>query len=66
VAAVANVMSCRGMSIEQRVSLGNETADFWSLPTTRLTLDRQGPIAEACGESLHALQQQAADVGCMP
>ena len=66
VAAVANVMGCKTMSIEQRVSLGNETADFWSLPTTRLTIDAKARIAEACGESLHALQQQAADVGCMP
>ena len=66
VSAVANVMGCGAMSLEQRVSLGNETADFWSLPTTRLTIDAKARIAEACGESLHALQQQAADVGCMP
>lgn len=66
VAAVASLMSCPKMAIEQRVSLGNETADFWSLPTASLTVDAKARIAEACGESLHALQQQAADVGCMP
>lgn len=66
VQAVTNLMACPAMPIEQRVSLGSETADFWSLPTARLTIDARTRIAEACGQSLHALQQQAANVGCMP
>ncbi|MDX2091237.1 MAG: hypothetical protein SFX73_25485 [Kofleriaceae bacterium] len=66
VSAVANVMGCKGMTLEARVNLGNETADFWSLPTASLNGDARARIDEACGESLHALQQQAADVGCMP
>lgn len=66
VSAVANVMACQGMALETRVNLGNETADFWSLPTASLNVEAKARIDEACGESLHALQQQAADVGCMP
>ncbi|HVK88773.1 MAG TPA: hypothetical protein VM513_31855 [Kofleriaceae bacterium] len=66
VQAVTNLMGCPAMPIAQRVSLGAETADFWSLPTARLTIDARARISQACGESLHALQQQAADVGCMP
>lgn len=66
VSAVSAVMACEGMSIEQRVQLGSETADFWSLPTSGLPIDAQAKMAAACGESLQALQQQAVGVGCMP
>jgi hypothetical protein len=66
VKAVSVTMSCRGLASAQRIALGNETADFWSLPTTRLSIENRARMAAACGESLEALQQQTVDVGCMP
>ena len=66
VQAVTVTMSCRGLKSAQRIALGNETADFWSLPTTRLSIEDRARMAAACGESLVALQQQSVDVGCMP
>ena len=66
VQAVSVTMSCRGLASTARIQLGNETADFWSLPTTRLSIEDRAKMAAACGESLEALQQQATDVGCMP
>lgn len=66
VQAVSVTMSCRGLASSARIALGNETADFWSLPTTRLSIEDRARMAAACGESLAALQQQSVDVGCMP
>lgn len=66
VQAVTVTMSCRGLASSARIALGNETADFWSLPTTRLSIEDRARMAAACGESLEALQQQSVDVGCMP
>ncbi len=66
VQAVTVTMSCKGLASSQRIALGNETADFWSLPTTRLSIEDRARMAAACGESLAALQQQSVDVGCMP
>jgi hypothetical protein len=66
VVTVANLMRCDAMPLEQRVNLGTETAEFWALPTERLTFDARARIAQACGVSLGALRQQAADAGCMP
>ncbi len=66
VQAVTVTMSCRGLASAARIQLGNETADFWSLPTTRLSIEDRARMAAACGESLQALQQQSVDVGCMP
>ncbi|MEJ7604091.1 MAG: hypothetical protein WKG01_39865 [Kofleriaceae bacterium] len=66
VSAVASAMSCRGMTIEQRIGLGNETADFWSLPTARLSTEAQLRMATVCGKSLGDLQKRATDAGCMP
>ncbi len=66
VQAVTVTMSCRGLASAARIALGNETADFWSLPTTRLSIEDRARMAAACGESLQALQQQSVDVGCMP
>lgn len=66
VSAVAAVLSCERMPVAARVQLGNETAELWSLPVQRLSHAAHARMAAACGESLHALQQQAVDVGCMP
>ena len=66
VQAVTVTMSCKGLEPSARIALGNETADFWSLPTTRLSIQDRARMAAACGESLQALQQQSVVVGCMP
>ena len=66
VTTVASVMSCRGMPLEDRIQLGNDTADFWSLPTERLSTEAQLRMAAVCGKSLGQLQRRATDAGCMP
>ena len=65
VAAVTTVLSCERLAIDLRLTLGNETADFWSLPTSRLSTEDKLRIASACGQSLASLERQALDVGCM-
>ena len=66
VATVRSVLGCAAMPLDRRVQLGAETADFWSLPTSNLPADAQKRMAAVCGQSLAALQQQAAGAGCMP
>ena len=66
VEAVARVLVCDAMTIEVRAQLGSETADFWSLPTSGLPADAQLRMADVCGRSTQALEQQAADAGCAP
>ena len=66
VTTVASVLACDAMPLDARAQLGTETADFWSLPTTKLSADAQARMAIVCGQSLAALQQQAMDAGCMP
>jgi hypothetical protein len=64
VTAVSAVLACEAMPLETRVNLGNETAQFWSLPTARLQADDLKRISDVCGQSLLTLQQQSAGVGC--
>jgi hypothetical protein len=64
VTAVSSVLACEQMPIDTRVQLGNETAQFWSLPTDRLGADDLKRISDVCGQSLLSLEQQAAGVGC--
>jgi hypothetical protein len=64
VKSVSAVLACEQMPIETRIELGNDTADFWELPET-LPADAEQRIANACGQSLSALQQHAAVAGCM-
>lgn len=66
VTTVANVINCEGLALDVRVQLGNETADFWSLPTSGLAPDAAARMAAVCSQSLAALQQRAAEAGCMP
>jgi hypothetical protein len=63
---VAHVLVCDAMAIEVRAQLGTETADFWSLPTSGLPADAQLRMADVCGRSTAALDQQAVDAGCAP
>lgn len=66
VTAVARALACEAMPLAQRAQLGNETAEFWSLPTTNLPAEAARRMAAVCGESLAVLRQQVADAGCMP
>lgn len=66
VAAVSRAMACDQLAVETRTDLGNETADFWSLPTSGLPADAQQRMVTACTESREALAQQVTAVGCMP
>jgi hypothetical protein len=66
VTTVARALGCEGMPLEQRAQLGNETADFWSLPTDKLPASAATRMAAVCDESLTFLRKQVADAGCMP
>lgn len=66
VAAVATTLTCEAMPLDTRVQLGNETADFWSLPTARLSAADLQRIGAVCGQSLASLEQQTVSYGCMP
>jgi hypothetical protein len=46
------------------VQLGQETADFWALPTSRLAVEDMNRMSVVCGESLASLTQQATNAGC--
>ncbi len=65
VSAVTAALTCEKLSIDTRVQLGNETVDFWSLPTSRLSHEDRLRISAACGHSLASLQQHALGAGCM-
>lgn len=65
VVAVSTAMSCERLTLDQRHDLGNETVDFWSLPTQGLAPDIVARMGKACTESLDALHTQVAAVGCM-
>ena len=64
VAAVSSVLGCEQMPLDTRVQLGNETVDFWNLPTSGLSEDAHHRMAEVCGASLATLQAEASSAGC--
>jgi hypothetical protein len=64
VAAVTTILACDGLSIEMRLQLGNETAQFWSLPTDRLAADDRQRMSQVCVTSLETLAKETAPVGC--
>jgi hypothetical protein len=66
VTRVSSVLGCEQMPLETRLQLGNETADFWSLPTARLSADALRRMSTVCGQSLAELEQRATDAGCTP
>lgn len=65
VSAVTTVLSCDKLALAERLQLGNETAEFWSLPTSRLSVEDKQRISDVCGKSLASLEQHAHGVGCM-
>lgn len=65
ISAVTTVLTCDKLSIEDRLQLGNETAEFWSLPTSRLSREDKLRISGVCGQSLASLEHHALGVGCM-
>jgi len=64
VGAVTAVLACEKVPIDVRVQLGQETADFWALPTSKLAVEDVERMSAVCGESLASLVQQATDAGC--
>lgn len=64
VTAVSAALGCEAMPIETRVHLGNETVDFWALPTKGLSAEVHQRMASVCSESLAALQAEIKTAGC--
>ncbi|MCX5747828.1 MAG: hypothetical protein NT062_35640 [Proteobacteria bacterium] len=65
VGTVAVVLGCEAMPLAQRATLGSETADFWSLPSSNLRADLQQRMATVCKRSLDDLIVQAKALGCL-
>jgi len=66
IGAVSAALTCEELPLDTRIQLGNETADFWSLPTSGLPADAQARMSATCGQSLQTLQDHVSSVGCMP
>jgi hypothetical protein len=64
ITAVTTILTCEQVPIETRVQLGQETAEFWSLPTSRLGQEDLQRMSEVCGASLASLTSQAQGAGC--
>jgi hypothetical protein len=64
VGAVTAVLACDAMALEIRLSIGNETAQFWSLPTDRLAADDVARMSQVCVTSHETLTREAGTVGC--
>ena len=64
VTAVTTILGCEALSVEMRLQLGNETAQFWSLPTDRLAADDLQRMSQVCVSSLDTLARETAPVGC--
>jgi len=64
VGAVMTVLGCDALPIAMRLQLGNETAQFWSLPTDRLAADDVERMSQVCVSSLETLARETATVGC--
>jgi len=65
IAAFVTVLTCDKVAFETRVELGNETADFWSLPD-KLPPAAASRMATACSQSLVELRARVGESGCMP
>jgi hypothetical protein len=64
ITAVSTLMTCEQVPIDTRVQLGQETAEFWSLPTSRLAAEDLQRMSDVCGASLASLVTQAQSAGC--
>jgi hypothetical protein len=64
ITAVTTILMCEQVPIETRVQLGQETAEFWALPTSRLGQEDLQRMSEVCGASLASLTAQAQGAGC--
>lgn len=62
--SVGRILACEEMPITVRIQLGNETADSWSLPTSRLSADAIKKMAAICDQTRGQLEQRAAGAGC--
>jgi hypothetical protein len=62
--AVAAALACEALPLPERVGLGNETADFWSLPTARLGSDAIGRMTKVCDDARARLAARATAAGC--
>lgn len=66
IAHVVTALGCEALPVDQRLSLGRETASMWDVPMTRLPADMRERMAAACDASLAYLDSQEARVGCTP
>lgn len=64
ITAVSTLLTCEQVPIDTRVQLGQETAEFWSLPTSRLAAEDLQRMSDVCGASLASLVNQATSAGC--
>jgi hypothetical protein len=64
VSAVTALLGCDALSIDMRLQLGNDTAQFWSLPTDRLGTDDRQRMSQVCVTSLETLTRETGTVGC--
>ena len=64
ITAVSTLLQCEQVPITTRVQLGQETAEFWSLPTSRLAAEDLQRMSDVCGSSLASLAAQAQSAGC--
>lgn len=61
---VAQFMDCANVTPEQRIQLGNETADAWSLSVARLSIQDKVRMAGACKNSLDSLKHHRQQNAC--
>ena len=64
ISAVGRVLACDFMPIDARIQLGNDTADFWALPTSGLPADAVKRMTSICDQSRVDLEQRAGGQGC--
>ena len=66
ITAVRRALACAAMAVETRVSLGPETADFWSLPSSGLPASAQQKMSDVCARSRTVVEDEILAAGCMP
>lgn len=64
ISTVGRVLACDYMPIDARLQLGNDTADSWALPTSRLPADAIKRMTLICDTSRQDLEQRAVGAGC--